>query len=136
MRVWTGSTAAIGICSSQGLGKLRHLDTHTLWIQQAVRTKRVDLRKVLGEQNPADLLTKHSLSRQRLENLVTLFGCRYLDGRAASAPQVKKGESNRVTMAQASHEVDSAQVLEQGLIAQTLPGATDDAGELSLAGAE
>jgi len=46
LRVWTDSSAAIGICSRQGLGKLRHLDTHTLWIQHAARTKRVDLRKV------------------------------------------------------------------------------------------
>ena len=59
LRVWTDSSAAIGICSRQGLGKLRHLDTHTLWIQQAVRTGRVDLRKVPGESNPADILTKH-----------------------------------------------------------------------------
>ena len=80
LRVWTDSSAAIGICSRQGLGKLRHLDTHTLWIQQAVRTRRLDLKKVPGEQNPADLLTKHSNSRQRLEDLVTLFGCRYMGG--------------------------------------------------------
>ena len=32
LRVWTDSTATIGICSRRGLGKLRHLDTHTLWI--------------------------------------------------------------------------------------------------------
>ena len=101
LRVWTDSSAAIGICSRQGLGKLRHLDTHTLWIQQAVRTRRLDLKKVPGEQNPADLLTKHSNSRQRLEDLVNLFGCRYLGGRAENAPQVRKGESDRATMAQA-----------------------------------
>ena len=99
LRVWTDSSAAIGICNRQGLGKLRHLDTHTLWIQQAVRTGRVDLRKVLGEENPADLLTKHSLSRQRLEKLVELHGCKYLGGRAASAPQVRAGESTKTTMA-------------------------------------
>ena len=29
LRMWTDSSAAIGICSRQGLGKLRHLDTHT-----------------------------------------------------------------------------------------------------------
>jgi hypothetical protein len=29
VRVWTDSSAAIGICSRQGLGKLRHIDTHT-----------------------------------------------------------------------------------------------------------
>ena len=62
LRVWTDSSAAIGICNRQGLGKLRHLDTRTLWIRQAVRLGRVDLRKVVGEDNPADLFTKHSLS--------------------------------------------------------------------------
>ena len=101
LRVWTDPSAAIGICNRQGLGKLRHLDTHTLWIQQAVRTGRVDLRKVLGEENLADLLTKHSLSRQRLEKLVALHGCKYLGGRAASAPQVREGETTRTTMASA-----------------------------------
>ena len=112
LRVWTDSSAAIGICNRQGLGKLRHLDTHTLWIQQAVRTGKVDLRKVLGEEHPADLLTKHSLSRQRLEGLVTLFGCRYLDGRAVSAPQLRKGKSTRLTMADAEPgELDSDEVM-------------------------
>ncbi len=103
--MWTDSSAAIGICTRQGLGKLRHLDTHTLWIQQAVRTRRVDLRKVDGEANPADLLTKHSISRQRLEGLVTLFSCKYLEGRAASAPLVRKGGSNRHTMAEADRDL-------------------------------
>ena len=120
LRVWTDSSAAIGICSRQGLGKLRHLDIHTLWIQQAVRTGRVDLRKVLGEENPADLLTKHSLSRQRLEDLVNLFGCRYLGGRAASAPQVRKGEASRVTMASADIALDEVNEREE----QTRPRMT------------
>ena len=48
LRLWTDSSAAIGICSRQGLGKLRHLDTHTLWVQQAVRTRRIELNKILG----------------------------------------------------------------------------------------
>ncbi len=100
LRVWTDSSAAIGICTRQGLGKLRHLDTHTLWIQQAVRSKRIDLRKVLGDENPADLLTKHSLSRERLLKLVTLYDCEFQNGRAESAPMLRKGESTKVTMAQ------------------------------------
>ena len=29
IRVGTDSSASIGICSRQGLGKLRHIDTHT-----------------------------------------------------------------------------------------------------------
>ncbi len=109
LRVWTDSSATIGICSRQGLGKMRHLDTHTLWIQQAVRSRRLELRKVDGERNPADLLTKHSLSRKRMEMLVDIFGCQYLDGRAESAPQLRRGESMRTTMAQASEGLGAVQ---------------------------
>ena len=101
LRVWTDSSAAMGICARQGLGKLRHLDTQTLWIQQAVRTGKVELRKVAGEENPADLLTKHSLTRARLSKLVDLYGCKYMEGRPESAPQTRKSGSTKFTMADA-----------------------------------
>ena len=101
LRVWTDSSAAIGICSRQGLGKLRHIDTHLLWIQQAVRSRRIDLRKILGERNPADLFTKHLSSRDRIMKLVGLTGCRYTGGRAASAPLRRSGEHGKVTMSEA-----------------------------------
>ena len=90
LRVWTDSTASIGICSSQGLGKLRRLDAHTLWIQQAVRTGRVDVREVPGESNPADFPTKHSLSRQKLQNLLSLYSCKRIGGRAETAPHTAR----------------------------------------------
>ena len=99
VRVWTDSSAAIGICTRQGLGKLRHLDTHTLWVQQAVRTGTIDLRKVLGEVNPADLFTKHSLSRERLMKLVELFDCKFSGGRASIAPETRQEATGRTTMA-------------------------------------
>ena len=101
VRVWTDSSASIGICSRQGLGKLRHLDTHTLWIQHAVRSGRIDLRKVPGEANPADLFTKHSLSRERLQSLVKLFDCWFRDGRAKGAPQMRTGKSEKSTISAA-----------------------------------
>jgi len=101
LRLWTDSSAAIGICSRQGLGKLRHLDTHTLWVQQAVREKRVDLRKVDGEANPADVMTKHFCSRDKLAHLVSLYGCKCTAGRSEAAPQVRQGQSNRVKIGQA-----------------------------------
>ena len=104
VRVWTDSSAAIGICSRQGLGKLRHLDTHTLWIQQAVRTGRISLRKVPGLANPADLLTKHSLSRERLRDLVRLYGCEYRPGRASLAPTLRRTQGTKTTMADAATE--------------------------------
>jgi len=104
VRVWTDSSAAIGICSRQGLGKLRHLDTHTLWIQQAVRTGRISLRKVPGLANPADLLTKHSLSRERLRDLVKLYGCEYRPGRASLAPTLRRTQGIKTTLADAATE--------------------------------
>ena len=90
VRVWTDSSAAIGTSSRQGLGKLRHIDTHTLWVQQKVRNREIELRKAHGEANPADMLTKHLPSRDKLEQLVKLHGCSYEGGRAESAPLLRK----------------------------------------------
>jgi len=99
LRIWTDSSAAMGIAGRQGLGKLRHLETHTLWVQQAVRTGRFELRKIPGEQNPADLLTKHSQTAERLAKLVELFGAEFRGGRAAAAPQLRKSQGSKTTMA-------------------------------------
>ncbi len=101
IRLWTDSSAAIGICSRQGLGKIRHLDTHTLWAQQAVRMKRIELRKVRGEVNPADVFTKHSLTRDRLRQFVQLFDCYFKDGRAESAPQLRRTATSKVKISEA-----------------------------------
>ena len=62
----------------------------------------MDLRKIPGEINPADLFTKHLASRDRLRALVKLLGCQYMDGRAATAPLTRTAESGRTTMAEAN----------------------------------
>jgi hypothetical protein len=51
--------ATIGMVHRMGLGKLRHVEVGHLWIQQAVRTKRITVKKVLGTENVADLMTKY-----------------------------------------------------------------------------
>ena len=101
IRLWTDSSAAIGICSRQGLGKLRHIDTKLLWIQQAVRAGKLAVKKVAGLANPADLFTKHSLSKERVLDLVRLLDCHFLDGRASAAPTMREGTSTKRTMADA-----------------------------------
>ena len=95
---FTDSSAAIGIASRQGLGKLRRLDVHTLWLQQAVRSKRISLRKVLGTENPADIFTKHQGSREKMLELVKLFDMEYREGRAEAAPELRREERPRVEM--------------------------------------
>ena len=50
------STAALGIAKRKGAGKLRHMNINTLWIQGAQDKEGVAFRKVLGTENPADLV--------------------------------------------------------------------------------
>ena len=87
--VWTDSSAALGIATRSGLGKLRHLETHTLWVQEKVRTGAIAVRKVAGEVNPADLFTKHLPSKDKIHQLTALFGCEYREGRATTAPLLR-----------------------------------------------
>ncbi len=95
VRVWTDSSATIGICSRRGLGRLRHVDTQCLWVQQRVRDGDFELRKVKGGANPADLFTKHLTSPSRIKDLMTLFSCESRGGRAGSAPKLKEDPSRQ-----------------------------------------
>ena len=54
----TDTSAARGIIHREGLGKLRHLETGYSWLQAAVKNNRLQVRKVLCTENPADLFTK------------------------------------------------------------------------------
>ena len=56
--LYVDASAAIGIAQRKGLGKSRHLDTQSLWIQDALRQRRVSLNKILGIENPSDAMTK------------------------------------------------------------------------------
>ena len=58
VRVWTDSAAAKSIGSRRGIGKIRHLDVKYLWIQDMTRRKELQLKKILGSANPADIMTK------------------------------------------------------------------------------
>lgn len=52
------ASAALGMINRQGLGKARHVETQWLWIQQAAREGRIQVTKIPGAENPADLMTK------------------------------------------------------------------------------
>ena len=55
----TDASAAKGITNRVGLGKLRHLETNLLWIQERVASSEIIVEKVPGVTNIADALTKH-----------------------------------------------------------------------------
>ena len=52
------ASAAIGICRRRGLGKVRHLHTADLWVQDRLKSGDFALRKTPGSQNIADMMTK------------------------------------------------------------------------------
>ena len=56
--VRTDSEAAKSFVSRRGLGKMRHIEVRDLWLQEEVRKGNVVVQKVLGTDNPADLMTK------------------------------------------------------------------------------
>jgi len=54
----TDSNAAKSFVNRRGLGKMRHLEIRDLWLQKEIRDGKVEVHKVLGSENPADLMTK------------------------------------------------------------------------------
>ncbi len=87
LSVLTDATAAIGICRRRGLGKVRHLATADLWVQDRIRKGDFKLSKVPGAENPADMLTKH-VDKPLLLKHCSALGLSYESGRADSAPAI------------------------------------------------
>ena len=73
VKIHTDSEACKGICNRSGLGKIKHMDVQLLWLQDAVRRGRVQLVRVRGDRNPADLMTKH-LGAQLLDTNLGRLG--------------------------------------------------------------
>jgi hypothetical protein len=68
----TDSSAAKSFVSRRGLGRMRHIEIRDLWIQKEVADGKIEVKKVRGDQNPADLMTKILTVkevRERLEGM-------------------------------------------------------------------
>ena len=87
VKVYADSAAAIGICRRSGIGKVRHLAVGQLWVQERVRSGDLELYKVLGTDNPADLLTKH-VPREVADKHLRRIGLWRSEGRADTAPDI------------------------------------------------
>ena len=87
IRVNSDSSAAIGISRRSGLGKIRHLVVGDLWVQERLRAGDFELVKVLGSENPADVLTKFT-DRATLAKMTSRMNLSHEDGRADSVPKL------------------------------------------------
>ena len=85
LTVQTDSSAAIGMGSRSGLGRVKHLDIRELWIQERIMNGDMKLVKVPGEENVADLMTKH-LDRRKMDYFLEKLCIRRREGRHVIAP--------------------------------------------------
>ena len=103
--LYADSTAALGIAKRKGAGKLRHININTLWIQEAQDKDGVTFRKVLGTENPADLMTKY-LARTTADLHMGKLSQEVREGRAekglamqGSQPNVQRSDNVSVKVA-------------------------------------
>ena len=85
--VFTDSSAALSMTGRIGAGKIRHLDTSMLWVQQKQTRGEVEFQKVLGSNNVADLWTKNVDQNVRNKHMLEI-GFRYEEGRAGRAAEL------------------------------------------------
>ena len=92
VEMYCDRAAALGITNRAGIGKVRHLRTQGWWVQEVRASGRIAYRKVLGQKNPADLLTKH-LGAGVIHRHCDTLNMRWVDGRAETAPTLASVES-------------------------------------------
>ena len=82
------SSAALAITKRKGAGKLRHNNVSCLWIQERVEEKELELMKVLGTNNLADMMTKH-LARMPLDGCMVQLNQHRVSGRAQAGLSIQ-----------------------------------------------
>jgi len=72
LSIHSDSSAARGHVGRLGLGKMRHIQTRYLWVQERIRDGHFAVVCIKGKDNPADLLTKPLSSPERDKHLKRL----------------------------------------------------------------
>ena len=87
LRISTDASAGKSMAARTGTGKVRHLEVTQLWVQEKMRRGELEVRKINGQENPADKLTKY-MGREGLEVHLHKTGSVAREGRSELAPQV------------------------------------------------
>ena len=88
LHVSADSSAARRMAMRRGIGKVRHLEVRTLWLQDEVDRGNVKIKKIVGSTNPSDICTKY-LEGRRLKELLERLPLRLMSGRHEFAPQLQ-----------------------------------------------
>ena len=86
--VFVDSSAALGVVKRRGCGKMRHIRVGQLWVQEVEEEGTLKYRKVSGDRNPADMLTKH-LKEEKILKYSEELGMEARQGRAAKGLHIQ-----------------------------------------------
>ncbi len=86
--IYADSSAALAIAKRKGAGKLTHIHVSSLWIQDVQDREGTEFHKVLGTENPADLMTKH-LTREKIDDAMRRIGQSVQEGRAKTSLDIQ-----------------------------------------------
>ena len=78
------ASAAIGIITRRGSGKLRHIQTNELWLQDKISSGAMAVKKIPGVENDADLGTK-PLQESAISAILWRMCCRIVGGQASES---------------------------------------------------
>ena len=79
--VYVDSSAALSVTQRKGSGKMRHVRIGQLWLQEMAESEELKYKKVKGEENPAQVGTKH-LARRKNDDLTPRISLHEAEGRA------------------------------------------------------
>ena len=92
IEVKTDSSAAKGMATRKGSGKVRHIEVCQLWLQELSSKGKIRITKVRGDRNYADILTKH-VDKKTMDRYVTEMSMRWEEGRHPLAPELKRQQA-------------------------------------------
>ena len=95
LKIRSDSSAARAIGNRRGLGRVRHLDTRFLWVQERIALKHFCVEAVSTEENTGDLFTK-SLPAPRVHKLLAKLGFSFVGGSSGKERQLIGGGGPKV----------------------------------------
>jgi len=115
IKLLTDASAAKGIASRRGIGKVRHIEVSQLWLQAKVTDGTIHVSKVKGTENWADAFTKPKEGTGIAEHL-DWTGQQVQQGRHDLAPQTETEDTGTFTEEQEEDKEQAAAAMLQQAI--------------------
>ncbi len=87
LKIKTDASVAKSIASRRGIGRVRHIEVNQLWLQERVNKGQIEIEKVNGKINRADLLTKHE-DWHHIQSHMTWLNCKFESQRHTLMPRL------------------------------------------------